>query len=133
MVALAKAYQDTDSSHSRTSRLRIIFRLRRNDHFWREADIRRSVRSEECQCARRHHHPKGANNYSGPKLSRTILSFSCSDQRRRVRIHHLEPLDLRTALFTVHKDGSQHQAPTDKAAFSEGIRGASRQNNSIAM
>jgi hypothetical protein len=101
--------------------------------FWREADIRRSVRSEECQCARRHHHPKGANNYSGPKLSRTILSFSSLDQRRRVRIHRLEPLDLRTALFTVHRDGSQHQAPTDKAAFSEGIRGASRQNNSIAM
>jgi hypothetical protein len=48
-------------------------------------------------------------------------------------MHRFEPLDLRTALFTVHKDGSQHQAPTDKAAFSEGIRGASRQNNSIAM
>ena len=76
---------------------------------------------------------KGAKNYSGPKLSRTILSFSSSDQRRWSRIHHFEPLDLRTALFTVHKDGSQHQAPTDKAAFSEGIRGASRQNNSIAM
>jgi hypothetical protein len=43
MVALAKAYQDTDSSHSRTSRLRIIFRLRRNDHFWRKA-ASRSIR-----------------------------------------------------------------------------------------
>jgi hypothetical protein len=44
-----------------------------------------------------------------------------------------EPLDLRTALLTVHKDSSQHQASTDKAAFSGGIRGASRQNNSIAI
>jgi hypothetical protein len=76
---------------------------------------------------------KGAKNYSGPKLSRTILSVSSSDQRRRARIHHFEPLDLRTALFTVHKDSSQHQASTDKPAFSEGIRGASRQNNSIAI
>jgi hypothetical protein len=56
-----------------------------------------------------------------------------SEEVQRARIHDFEPLDLRTALFTVHKDGSQHQAPTDKAAFSEGIRGASRQNNSIAM
>ena len=39
MVALAKAYQDTDSSHSRTSRLRIRNRLRRNDCFWRKVDI----------------------------------------------------------------------------------------------
>jgi hypothetical protein len=52
---------------------------------------------------------KGAKNYSGPKLSRTILSFSSSDQRRWSRIHHFEPLDLRTALFTVHKDSSQHK------------------------
>jgi hypothetical protein len=39
MVALAKAYQDTDSSHSRTSRLRIINKLRRSDCFWRKAAL----------------------------------------------------------------------------------------------
>ena len=87
---------------------------------WREADIRRSVRSEKCQCARRHHHPKDAKNYSGPKLSRTILSFSSSDQRRRARIHHLEPLDLRTALFTVHKDGSQHKPQLTRRPSAKG-------------
>jgi hypothetical protein len=53
---------------------------------------------------------KGAKNYSGPKLSRTILSLSSSDQRRWSRIHHFEPLDLRTAHFTVHKDSSQHKS-----------------------
>jgi len=72
------------------------------EHYRREADIRRSVRSEKCRCLAGTTILKGAKNYSGPKLSKTILSFSSSDQRRWAHIHHFEPLG--TALFTVHKE-----------------------------
>lgn len=48
MVALAKAYQDTDSSHSRTSRLRIINKLRRSDCFWPLADVAALVLDVRC-------------------------------------------------------------------------------------
>ncbi len=67
------------------------------------------MRSEKCNVLAGTTILRGAKNYSGPKLSRTIVSFSSSDQRRRARIHHFEPLDLRTALFIVHKDSSQHE------------------------
>ena len=88
--------------------------------FWREADIRRSVRSESVNVLAGTTILKGAKNYSGPKLSRTILSFSSSDQRRRARIHHFEPLDLRTALFTVHKDSSQHKPQLTRRPSAKG-------------
>jgi hypothetical protein len=37
------------------------------------------------------------------------------------RLYHFQPLDLGTALITVHKDSSQQRASPDKAAFSGGI------------
>src|SRR4051812_20442533 len=38
------------------------------------------------------------------------------------RLHHLEPPNLSTVLMTVHKDSSQHQTSSDKAAFSAGVQ-----------
>jgi len=37
-------------------------------------------------------------------------------------VNYFEPLDLGTALITVHRDSSQNCASLDKVAFSGGIR-----------
>jgi hypothetical protein len=50
------------------------------------------------------------------KLTRTILSFSSSDQSRLPTcVHHFEPFDLGTAPITVHNDSSQYRASFGKA------------------
>jgi len=66
------------------------------------------------------------------KLSRTILSFSSSDQPS-ARLQYFEPFDLGTAPITVHKDSSQQHASLGKAAFTGRIRLDARSTGSSGL